>query len=339
MIGHLRRIAHRAASAWIATLDAIRGTAREVMRAILSFVDSRTGASHPRFPITIERIAREVGRDASTVCRALGRIEDEGFVVRRRMRPRRQHDGTVRQDPTDYELVLPDECWRELAPVESTPAARGPAQPVASDPSWSRSVRGSLSERITKRDLPISRGWKLDPSVNSTFIDDMHVDKLAPLLVDAAMLSAEGTDESLRHRTIVCLDELRKRAHDVALLACNLDLSSWDAKSCMRHWVARCLANAEQKIESADHAMNILRKFFIEQAEWFHRKAARRIEERTRAKYRRLDDERETREQSAERERMREARAHIAIGYDRGVVNVGDGSELPDFGYGDADLC
>lgn len=128
MIGKVARyIAHRAAQAWLSKLDAIRGTSREVFRAILSMVDTRTGESHPRYPITLERIAHTIGRCVQTVCRHLPDLEAIGVMIVHRFEPRRQQDGTLRQQPNDYQLVLPDHVWRELAPVESTVAARAPA--------------------------------------------------------------------------------------------------------------------------------------------------------------------------------------------------------------------
>jgi predicted transcriptional regulator len=111
-----RYIAHRSAQVWLSTLEAIRGTSREIFRAILSMVDTRTGESHPRHPITLERIAQTIGRCVQTVSRLIPALEMAGVMIVRRSEPRRQQDGTLRQRPNDYQLVLPDECWRELAP-------------------------------------------------------------------------------------------------------------------------------------------------------------------------------------------------------------------------------
>jgi hypothetical protein len=270
MIGKVARyIAHRSAQAWLSTLDAIRGTSREIFRAIISMVDNRTGESHPRFPITLERIAQVIGRCVQTVSRHLPALEAAGVMIVRRSEPRRQADGTLRQHPNDYQLVLPDECWREIVPVESTPAARVPASrvesvpaptPIALESRWSRSVRGRLSEQNAAPNVPIAR-WKLDATNDHTFIDGMRFDDLAPKLLDAAMLASEGASDDVRHRVVVCLNELRTRAHEVALLACNIGIASWDAVAAARGWVRKCLLNPEQRIDSAEHAMNILRKF------------------------------------------------------------------------------
>jgi hypothetical protein len=269
MIGKVARyIAHRAAQAWLATLDAIRGTSREIFRAILSMVDNRTGESHPRYPITLERIAQTIGRCVQTVSRHLPCLEAAGVMIVRRAEPRRQDDGTLRQHPNDYQLVLPDECWREITPVESTAIARAPAPrsesvpeptPVAPESRWSRSVRGRLSEQNAAPKVPIAR-WKLDASEDQTF-DGIRFDDLAPKLLDVAMIASEGAGDDVRHRVVVCLNELRTRAHEVALFACNLVLFSWDACNAVRGWVRKCLLDPDRRVDSAEHSMNILRKF------------------------------------------------------------------------------
>lgn len=296
-------------------LDAPRHVV-DVIMSVVEFADRRTGESHPRFPMTLARIAHKARYSVSRVCDAF--LAGARWVKRFSMPPRRQKDGTIRQLPTDYKLLIPDHCWRKVYHASSTVAAR-PAEPTTLDLPWSLTVQGKLStqDAATHRRPRVPRSWNLDPSQPTTFIDDMHYDKLAPKLLDGAMLAAEGVDESLRHRTMVCLNALRERAHVVALLACNLDLSSWDAVNCVKHWVVRCVTNPNQRVDSAEHAINILRKFFLEQQAWAHRKASERIRERTRAKYQAHDDERETQEELARLERSRAARAHIAIGYDK----------------------
>jgi hypothetical protein len=232
-------------------------------------VDTRTGGSHPRYPITLERIAQTIGRCVQTVSRLLPALEAAGVMIVRRFEPRRQQDGTLRQEPNDYELLLPDECWRVLAPVESTAAARSPAPraepvpepaPIAPESRWSRSVRGRLSEQNAAPKIPVSR-WKLDASIDTTWIDAMRFDELAPKLLDAAMIASEGANDDIRHRVVVCLNELRQRAHEVALLACNIGIASWDALLAVRGWVRKCLLDPNRRVDSAEHSMNILRKF------------------------------------------------------------------------------
>ncbi len=273
---------------WIDALDVTR-VCKVVMRSIVSKIDTRTGQSHPRFPILQAAIARAVSYSIASVCRALDALESMGLVIRRRMRPRRRADGTVRQDPTDYELVLPAECWRVLQPVESSHAARVTTPvSIGHDEPWSIKVCGKLStsDASTKRR---TTGWQLQASPNTTFLDDMPVDELAPRLLDAAMVASERVDDSLRHRTIVCLDELRKRASDVALLACNLNLDSWGTLNTIRHWIAKCVTNPAQRVDSGEHSMNILRKFLHEQREWAFVKGPARIDELIRAKRERVD--------------------------------------------------
>lgn len=296
-------------------LDAPRHVV-DVVTSIVELVDRRTGESHPRYPITLARIAREARYSISRTCDALAAAGR--WIKRFVMPPRRQKDGTFRQPPTDYKLLVPDHCWRKVYRASSTVAAR-PVEPTTIEISWTCTVQGKLStqDAATKRRPHVPRSWNLDPSQPTTFIDDMHYDKLAPKLLEAAQFAAEGVDESLRHRTMVCLNALRERAHDVALLACNLNLSSWDSVNCVKHWVVRCVTNPKQRVDSAEHAINILRRFFLVQQEWAEHKGAERIRERTRAKYQRLDDERVSREEQAERERRREAWAHIEVGHDK----------------------
>lgn len=299
--------------------------------AVAECVDYRTGESHPRYPSTLERIAYKARYSVSRTCDAL-RVASR-WVKRFSMPPRRQKDGTIRQLPTDYKLLVPDHCWRKVYRASSTVAAR-PAEPTTLDVPWSLTVQGKLStqDATTHRRPRVPRSWNLDSSQPTTFIDDMHYDKLAPKLLDGAMLAAEGVDESLRHRTMVCLNALRERALDVALLACNLDLSSWDAVNCVKHWVVRCVTNPAQRVDSAEHAINILRKFFLEQQAWAHRKASERIRERTRAKYQALDDERENAAREVERERGRAVRAHIATGHEKLDESAFDDVDVDIFG-------
>lgn len=261
-----------ATNRWIDGLDVGRAC-KIVLRAIVAKIDARTGQSHPRFPILQAAIARAIDYSIASVCRALAMLEDRGLVIRRRMRPKRQADGTVRQDPTDYELVLPAECWRE---VKGTKTTRANAPVVCHDERWSRSVRGSLSEQdaTTKHR---SKGWDLDKTVDTTFIDETPAAELAPKLLDAAMVASASADESIAHRAKVCLNELRKRAIEVALLACNLNLDSTGALAAVRGWATRCVTNTSQRVDSAEHSMNILRKFMLEQREWALTKGPERV--------------------------------------------------------------
>lgn len=303
-------------------LDAHRHVV-DVVMSVVEFADRRTGESHPRFPMTLARIAQKARYSVSRTCDALRAASR--WVKRFSMPPKRQKDGTVRQLPTDYKLLVPEHCWRKVYRASGTVAAR-PVEPTTFDVPWSLTVQGKLStqDASTRRRQSVPRSWNLDPLQPTTFVDDMHSDKLAPKLLEAAQFAAEGVDESLRHRTMVCLNALRERALDVALLACNLDLSSWDAINCVKHWVVRCVTNPGQRVDSAEHAINILRKFFLEQQAWAQRKAVERIRERARAKYQRFDVERVSHEEQAEREQRREAWAHIAVGHDKLDASVLD---------------
>lgn len=299
----------------------------DVLMALAELVDYRTGESHPRYPITLERLAHAARYSVSRTCDALAAACR--WVKRFSMPPRRGKDGTVRQLPTDYKLLTFDEHSRGVHRAVDTVAAR-PVEPTTLDVPWSFTVQGKLStqDAATHRRPRVPRSWNLDPSQPTTFLDDMHYAKLAPKLLDGAILAAEGVDESLRHRTTVCLNALRERALDVALLACNLDLSSWNAVNCVKHWVVRCVTNPAQRVDSAEHAINVLRKFFLEQQAWAHRKASERIRERTRAKYQGIDDARE----DAAREASQQARAHIAIGHDKFDESAFDDVDVDIFG-------
>jgi hypothetical protein len=160
-----------------------------------------------------------------------------------------------KQEANDARAAIP-----ELdASGDRVEAAAAPT-PIALESRWSRSVRGRLSEQNAAPQVPIAR-WKLDASEDRTWPDDMHFETLAPKLLDAAMLASEGAGDDVRHRVVVCLNELRQRAHEVALLACNIGIASWDAVAAVRGWVRKCLMNPEQRVDSAEHALNILRKF------------------------------------------------------------------------------
>ncbi len=281
-MSRLRYFTQRAFQLWTASLDTVRGTTREVLRALGSLVDTRTAASHPRYPITLERIAAETGRCVATVCRHLSVLELLNIVKRRPMPVERMPDGTLRQQPTDYELVLPDECWREIVSVESTSAARvyePQPVPVAPAHDWTLSVQGRLSERDAAPKVAIAR-WKLNTRDDHTFIDGMHFEQLAPKILDVAKLAAEGVPDELRTRVMTCLHELRARAHEVALLACNVSIASWDAVNAVRAWVRKTLMNPAQRVDTAEHALNILAKFVREQAETLY--SRERAEQRRR---------------------------------------------------------
>lgn len=273
---HLRCIAHRAARAWIATIGAIRGTAREVWRTILALVDNHTGASHPRFPITIERIANEVGRDESTVCRVLNRLESLGLVVRHRARVRLVN-GHWRQLPTTYELVLPESCWRNLTPVAQSHAARELATyaPRIDDaPTFEDSFEGELSDDDEHIELSV-RGtakvpndkpgsWDVAGFDDRTIPgDEVSAEDLARQIVDAGSLALARVSDDRKFVAMNGINELRQRAREVALTICQHGLTAARGCGVVRQWVDSALGNAHQAIHSAAHALNILRKFIV----------------------------------------------------------------------------
>lgn len=261
----VRRLDRFATDRWIDKLSIPRAC-KALLRCLVSKVDTGTGASHPRFPILQAAIAMAISYSIAHVCRAFVELEKLGYVIRRAMRARLTK-GRIAQLPTDYQLVLPDECWREIVPVESTPAARvHEPQPAPAAHDWTLSVQGRLSERNAAPKVAIAR-WKLDPSNDHTFIDGMHFEQLAPKIFDAAKLAAENVPDELRTRVMTCLHELRARAREVALLACNVSIASWDAVNAVRAWVRKTLANPAQRVDTAEHALNILAKFVREQAE------------------------------------------------------------------------
>lgn len=332
-----RRLDRFATDRWIDKLSIPR-VLKALLRCLVSKVDASTGASHPRFPILQAAISMAISYSIAHICRAFVELEKLGYVIRRAMRARLTK-GRIAQLPTDYQLVLPNECWREIAPVESTPIARAPAPrvesvpepaPIAPESRWSRSVRGRLSESNAAPKIPIAR-WKLDATEDRTF-DDVHFVDLAPRLLDAAMLASEGAPDDMRHRVVVCLNELRTRAHEVALFACNLVMFSWDAVSAVKAWVRKCLMNPEQRVDSAEHSMNILKKFVQGQYDELYGAVGieRRRREREEVQRRHDEDQR-----AVELQRDREALAKLEADYPKWES---DPTPPDDYGYGDADV-
>jgi hypothetical protein len=271
---NIRRLCRDAASKWIATSDAIGATIREVLRAIVSFVDSSTGASHPRYPITLDRIAAYLSRHVATVCRALRALEALGLVVRRRMPARRQSDGTWRQLPTDYELRLPESCWREIRPVAETAAAREAstyAPRIDDAPAFDDAFEGELSDddRVemcvrgtVKLPRDSSSSWDVAGFDDRTIPgDEVPANVLAVQIVDAGSIALDRVPESRRFIATNSIYELKKRVHEVALTFCQSGLTAARACGVVRQWVVKTLANPKQVVHSGAHALNILRKF------------------------------------------------------------------------------
>lgn len=270
----IRRLCQFATSKWIAATDALGATMREVLRAIVSFVDSSTGASHPRFPITLERIASHLSRHVATVCRALRVLEVLGFVVRRRMPARRQSDGTWRQLPTDYELRLPESCWREVRLVKDTTIAREVATyaPRIDDaPTFDDEFDGALSdddrlELTVRGTMRVSRdtsqSWDVAGFDDCTIPgDEVPVEVLAVQIVDAGSIALERVPDERRFIATNAVFALKQRAREVALTMCQSRLTAARCCGVVRQWVEKTLGNVNQVVHNGAHALNILRKF------------------------------------------------------------------------------
>lgn len=273
---NIRRLCQFAASKWIAS-SSIGATVREVLRAIVLFCDSSTGASHPRFPITLERIAAHLSRHVATVCRALRVLDVLGLVIRRRMPARRQHDGTWRQQPTNYELCLPESCWRNLTPAAQSHAARELATyaPRIDDaPTLEDSFEGELSDDDEHIELSV-RGtakvpndkpgsWDVAGFDDRTIPgDEVSAEDLARQIVDAGSLALARVSDDRKFVAMNGINELRQRAREVALTICQHGLTAARGCGVVRQWVDSALGNAHQAIHSAAHALNILRKFIV----------------------------------------------------------------------------
>jgi hypothetical protein len=280
-VTNLRRLCVFAANRWLATMQEIVGSARELLRVLLLLVDSKTGKSHPRFPITLDKLVEQTGRARSTVCRVLNALESAGVIVRERARHVRMADGTLRQPPTSYTIVAPEECWQNIKPAESTAAAREPAQvrprPSRDEPfmppaAMVLSVRGKLSTRDAETPLVRTRKPRaFDP--NGCTADLVTAEELAGELVYEGCVAAETCPEERRFVAVASLYELSRRAVEVAGEATDLGLSSSRVRAAVRQWVVRCLGNAAQEVESVGHAINILRRFMASAAKWEERVA------------------------------------------------------------------
>lgn len=264
-----------ATNRYIDTLDAPR-VVKAVLRCLVSKVDARTGASHPRFPIMQAAIARAIDYSIAHLCRALHALEMLGLVIRRRMPPRRQQDGTVRQLPTDYELRLPNHVWREVIPASKSLAARDDAMfaprlddaplhddefdgPLTDDDRVELTVRGTMR---TPHDTPQS--WDVAGFDDRTIPgDEVSAEDLAKQIVDAGSLALARVSDDRRFVAMNGINELRQRAREVALTICHHGLTAARGCGVVRQWVDNTLNNAHQPIHSAAHALNILRTFIV----------------------------------------------------------------------------
>lgn len=265
-----RRLSFFSLSRWVSTLS-LSKSARALLRMFGEVVDSWTGRTHPRYPITVEGLAARLGCARSTVQRATRELEAAGLVERKESR-KRWTFGRWRQEPNVYTLHVDAQCWQELAPVESTPAAREPEpkpprERFTSPAAMVLSVRGRQSTRDAETPLAREREPRsFDPT--GCTADLVSPEELAAELVHEGCVAAETCPEERRFVAVASLYELSRRAVEVAGEATDLGLSSGRARAAVRQWVVRCLANAEQKVESVGHALNILRRFLTSAARW-----------------------------------------------------------------------
>lgn len=136
------------------------------------------------------------------------------------------------------------------------------------------SVRG----RQSTRDAETPREREREPrpfDPKGCTADLVTPDELAGELVHEGCVAAETCCEERRFVAVASLYELSRRAVEVAGEATDLGLTSSRARAAVRQWVVRCLANAEQKVESVSHALNILRRFMVSAARWEESTAAR----------------------------------------------------------------
>lgn len=276
-----RRLSYFSLSRWVSTLS-LSKSARALLRILGEVVDSWTGRTHPKYPVTVEGLAARLGCARSTVQRATRELEAAELVERKEAR--KQYDrGHWRQAPNAYALRLPDDVWHVLPPVESTPIAREPVPPPPPPPPRERStspaamvlsVRGRLSTRDAE--TPLARERKPRPfDANGCTADLVTAEELAGEIVHEGCVAAETCPEERRFVAVASLYELSRRAVEVAGEATDLGLTSSRARAAVRQWVARCLANAEQRVESVAHAINILRRFMQSAAMWEEATAAR----------------------------------------------------------------
>ena len=276
-----RRLCFYRFAKWLDGCGLVRA-ARAALRAIFDLIDHTTGATNLRHPMTIERIAARSGFSSRTVTRVLVELEVSPFVTVFRDEPRRMPDGTFRQAPNLYRLNLPDECWVEVREAAQTVAAK-PAEPepspgprrvlraISSALANTFTVRGSLS---TKDAAPIVRerpGRDEEPELIG--LDGIQVEDLAGRMILTAQLAAADCPEERRFVAVVGIERLQERAYALATETTRMGLCMNDVLGCVRHWVKKTLTNDEQWVKSAEHAVNILRRFIQSRADWEERKA------------------------------------------------------------------
>ena len=275
-----RRFLFFAYSRFVDTIDGLHKTAANMLRILAEMVDHRTARTHHRFPVSQARLMRRLRCSESTVNRVLAVLEDLCLIRRYRKDKHQDARGRIRQGCTDYELLgIPDDCWRVLEDVAFTSIAREPEpkpprERFTSPAAMVLSVRGKQSTRDAETPLVRERAPRpFDP--NGCTADLVSPEELAAELVHEGCVAAETCCEERRFVAVASLYELSRRAVEVAGEATDLGLSSGRARAAVRQWVARCLSNAEQMVESPAHALNILRRFLASAVTWEERAAVR----------------------------------------------------------------
>jgi hypothetical protein len=87
------------------------------------------------------------------------------------------------------------------------------------------------------------------------------------MLGEACTLAADCPEER-RFLAVVGLHELQRQARVLVDHALSIGLTTKRILACVREWTARALCNVEQRVESGQHAINILRRFFAARIAW-----------------------------------------------------------------------
>jgi hypothetical protein len=268
----IKRFVYFAYSRYVDTLAGLSKLAKAVLRVLAELVDFRTGATHPRFPVTLDVLSARVGCVRQTLCYVLDEIEARALFDRRRQPKTRDAFGRTRQRPTEYTLHVPDDCWKVLDDVRATAAAREPeappvrrnVEPHASPAAIVLSVRGKLPTRgasnvagQTSEDLD---AWQT--------LDGITTSELAAQMVEVACVAAAECEEDRRYLAVASIYALSRRASELAYEAIQGGLMQTRVLSSVKEWAARCLLNAAQTVESPAHAVNILRRFVQSAKAW-----------------------------------------------------------------------
>jgi hypothetical protein len=262
--------------AWIRSLELPRAE-MAVLDALARLIDWKTGKSHRRHSISIKRLIRETGYAKSTILAATKSLEAAGHIRRGQSRP--WYDiGRFWQDSTIYEILVPDECWHEVKDASETAAAR-PVEPrPVRGEAWTSPAALTLSVRGTypTRDASTDRERAKARPTSDPTADLVSPEELAAQLVETACIAAADVREERRFVAVAAIEGLRRRAPEIANIACRGGTTSTRVNSAVRAWVAKCLAG-DAKIETAEHAVNMLRRFMVMTVYWSEMETAARM--------------------------------------------------------------